>query len=41
VDVLLNSFAEIRRIEKSGTAVICGHDDAQWQGLRKGPEAYE
>ena len=41
VDALLNSFAEIRRIEKSGTAVICGHDDAQWQGLRKGPEAYE
>ena len=41
VDALLNSFAEIRRIEKSGAAVICGHDDAQWQGLRKGPEAYE
>jgi glyoxylase-like metal-dependent hydrolase (beta-lactamase superfamily II) len=41
VDALLNSFGEIRRIEKSGATVICGHDDAQWQSLRKGPEAYE
>jgi N-acyl homoserine lactone hydrolase len=38
---LLNSFGEIRRIEKSGATIICGHDDAQWQGLRKGAEAYE
>jgi N-acyl homoserine lactone hydrolase len=41
VDALLNSFGEIRRIEKSGATVICGHDDAQWQSLRKGVEAYE
>jgi N-acyl homoserine lactone hydrolase len=41
VDALLDSYAVIRRIEKSGTTVICGHDDAQWQSLRKGPEAYE
>jgi N-acyl homoserine lactone hydrolase len=41
VDALLNSFEEIRRIEKSGATVICGHDDAQWQSLRKGVEAYE
>jgi len=40
-EALLNSFAEIRRIEKSGLTIICGHDDAQWQGLRKGAEAYE
>ena len=40
-EALLKSFAEIRRIEKSGATVICGHDDAQWQGLRKGAEAYE
>jgi len=38
---LLKSFAEIRRVEKSGATIICGHDDAQWQGLRKGAEAYE
>ncbi len=40
-EALLKSFAEIRRIEKSGATVICGHDDAQWQGLRKGAKAYE
>jgi glyoxylase-like metal-dependent hydrolase (beta-lactamase superfamily II) len=40
-DALLKSYAEIRRIEKTGATVICGHDDAQWQSLRKGPDAYE
>jgi N-acyl homoserine lactone hydrolase len=40
-EALLKSFAEIRRIEKSGTTVVCGHDEAQWRGLRKGVEAYE
>jgi glyoxylase-like metal-dependent hydrolase (beta-lactamase superfamily II) len=40
-EALLNSYGEIRRIEKSGATVICGHDDAQWQSLRKGGEAYE
>ncbi len=40
-DALLKSYAEIRRLEKAGATVICGHDEAQWQRLRKGPEAYE
>jgi N-acyl homoserine lactone hydrolase len=40
-DALLKSYQEIRRIEKSGATVICGHDDGQWQSLRKGIEAYE
>jgi glyoxylase-like metal-dependent hydrolase (beta-lactamase superfamily II) len=40
-DDLFKSFAEIRRIEKSGATVICGHDEAQWQSLRKGNEGYE
>jgi len=40
-EALLESFAEIRRIEKSGATIICGHDVAQWQSLRKGAEAYE
>jgi N-acyl homoserine lactone hydrolase len=40
-EALLNSYAEIRRIEKSGATVVCGHDDAQWRRLRKGVEAYE
>jgi N-acyl homoserine lactone hydrolase len=41
VDALLTSFAEVRRIERSGAIVICGHDDRQWQSLRKGNEGYE
>jgi len=40
-EVLLKSFEEVRRIEKSGATVICGHDDRQWQSLRKGNEGYE
>jgi glyoxylase-like metal-dependent hydrolase (beta-lactamase superfamily II) len=40
-DALLRSYQEIRRIEAAGAAVICGHDDAQWQNLRKGADAYE
>ena len=40
-EALLKSFAEIRRIEKSGATVVCGHDEAQWQGLRRGAQAYE
>jgi glyoxylase-like metal-dependent hydrolase (beta-lactamase superfamily II) len=38
---LLKSYEVIRRIEKSGATVVCGHDDAQWQSLRKGAVAYE
>ena len=26
---------------KPGATVVCGHDDAQWQSLRKGLDAYE
>jgi len=39
--VLLKSLAEVRRIAAGGATVICGHDDAQWQTLRKGADAYE
>jgi glyoxylase-like metal-dependent hydrolase (beta-lactamase superfamily II) len=39
-DALTQSLAEVRRIEKQGATVICGHDDAQWQTLRKGADAY-
>ncbi len=35
------SMAEIRRIEAAGATVICGHDDAQWQGLRTGAAYYD
>jgi N-acyl homoserine lactone hydrolase len=41
VDQQLKTFEEVRRIEKDGATVICGHDDRQWQGLRKGSEGYE
>ncbi len=40
-DALLKSYGEVRRIEKSGATVICGHDDGQWRTLRKGREGYE
>jgi len=40
-EVLLKTFEEVRRIEKSGATVICGHDDQQWQSLRKGNQGYE
>jgi N-acyl homoserine lactone hydrolase len=41
VDQQLKTFEEVRRIEKGGATVICGHDDRQWQALRKGREGYE
>jgi glyoxylase-like metal-dependent hydrolase (beta-lactamase superfamily II) len=41
VEAQLKSYEEMRRIGNSGATVICGHDDQQWQGLRKGNEGYE
>jgi N-acyl homoserine lactone hydrolase len=41
IDLQLKTFAEVRRIEKGGATVICGHDDMQWQSLRKGSQGYE
>ena len=41
VEQQLKTYQEVRRIEKSGATVICGHDDQQWQSLRKGSEGYE
>ena len=38
---LLASYAEIRAIQAKGAQVLCGHDDAQWQRLKKGADAYE
>ena len=40
-DECLRSFDRIRDIEREGVKVICGHDDAQWQSLRKGGDFYE
>jgi hypothetical protein len=36
----VKSPAETRRIEASGTTVICGHDDAQWGTPTKGADFY-
>ena len=35
------SFEEIRRLERAGYTVICGHDALQWEQVRKGADAYE
>jgi glyoxylase-like metal-dependent hydrolase (beta-lactamase superfamily II) len=40
-EALRASYAEIRTMTRGGAKVLCGHDDEQWQGLRKGAEAYE
>ena len=40
-DALERSFAEIRRIEAGGATVLCGHDAAQWDTLRKGAAFYD
>jgi len=40
-DALVKSLAEVRRIEAAGAMVLCGHDQAQWERLRKGADAYD
>jgi glyoxylase-like metal-dependent hydrolase (beta-lactamase superfamily II) len=40
-DLCAQSFAEIRRIEAAGAKIICGHDAAQWDSLRKGIDAHD
>jgi glyoxylase-like metal-dependent hydrolase (beta-lactamase superfamily II) len=41
VEQCRQSFTEVRRLEKAGAKVICGHDLEQWASLRKGADAYE
>jgi N-acyl homoserine lactone hydrolase len=40
-DALSKSLDEVRRIEAGGATIICGHDAAQWEALRKGADAYD
>ena len=40
-EALLASYAMIRKIEATGAMVICGHDDAQYESLKKGVQAYD
>jgi glyoxylase-like metal-dependent hydrolase (beta-lactamase superfamily II) len=41
VEHCARSFDEIRRLERAGYQVICGHDAPQWERLRKGADGYE
>jgi glyoxylase-like metal-dependent hydrolase (beta-lactamase superfamily II) len=41
VDDALKSLEEVRRIETGGATVLCGHDAAQWDTLRKGADFYD
>ena len=40
-DVHMTSIAEIKRIEKSGTTIICGHDLAQWATFNSPESCYD
>ena len=40
-DALAKSLGEVRHIEASGATVLCSHDARQWDGLRKGLDAYD
>lgn len=39
-ELFLKSLDEIAKLEAAGVQIICGHDDAQWTSLQKGPNAY-
>jgi N-acyl homoserine lactone hydrolase len=40
-EALVKSLIEVARIEAGGATILCGHDAAQWAGLRKGAHAYD
>jgi N-acyl homoserine lactone hydrolase len=40
VGLYLRSLDEIARIERAGATVLFGHDDEQWQGLKRGAQFY-
>lgn len=40
-DLHAKSHAEIKRIEKSGALVVCGHDLAQWSAFRRAVDFYD
>jgi N-acyl homoserine lactone hydrolase len=40
-EALLKSLDEVRRLERAGATVLCGHDAQQWATLRKGADAYD
>jgi glyoxylase-like metal-dependent hydrolase (beta-lactamase superfamily II) len=40
-EALAKSLQEIRKIESTGTTILCSHDAGQWITLRKGADAYD
>jgi N-acyl homoserine lactone hydrolase len=40
-ELCARSFDEIKKLEAAGFKVICSHDAAQWDQLRKGVDAYD
>jgi glyoxylase-like metal-dependent hydrolase (beta-lactamase superfamily II) len=40
-DLCERSFNEIKTLEASGYKIICSHDAAQWEQLRKGRDAFD
>jgi glyoxylase-like metal-dependent hydrolase (beta-lactamase superfamily II) len=40
-DVASTSMDEIRRIGASGATIVFGHDDVQWQTMKKGEQFYD
>ena len=40
-DISIASMGEVRRIQAQGSQILFGHDDEQWQSMRKGPAFYE
>jgi N-acyl homoserine lactone hydrolase len=40
-EALARSLDEVRRIEARGATIVCSHDAAQWDRLRKGADAYD
>ncbi|WP_037082878.1 N-acyl homoserine lactonase family protein [Neorhizobium vignae] len=41
MDLAVTSLGRLKAFRDGGDTIICGHDDAQWQGLRKCSEFYE
>lgn len=40
-EMFVRSLAEIRRLEKGGASVLCGHDAEQWETLRSRPLVFD
>jgi glyoxylase-like metal-dependent hydrolase (beta-lactamase superfamily II) len=41
MDLASSALVRLKALKNEGATVVSGHDDAQWQSLRKGPEFYE